>query len=216
MREIILGPDQVRSRLRRAEVDRLRDILFGAQIEEYERRFTDLHREQERTGSDLRLLQDRFGEFEKALLRRFDALELETRRLSEELRREQERQRGRDVLFQQLAAQVRQHEETIVGSGASILDLKRTQTAHEAEIRATKTELIDTRDQIEQRSQNLRREIRSSEDAVRNELRRIADRLENQKTDRRALASMLTEIATRLETGNTVTDLLENLSGSKD
>jgi hypothetical protein len=39
VREIILGPDPLRQRLRHAEVDRLREILFGAQIEEYERRF---------------------------------------------------------------------------------------------------------------------------------------------------------------------------------
>ncbi|MGB9754902.1 hypothetical protein [Roseiflexus castenholzii] len=72
------------------------------------------------------------------------------------------------------------------------------------------------RDQIEQRAQALRREIRHTEDEVRAELRRIADRLEYQKTDRKALASMLIELAARLETGGTVTDLLEGLNTSKD
>ncbi|NTW02779.1 MAG: hypothetical protein HGA19_16110 [Oscillochloris sp.] len=216
VREIILGPDQTRTRLQRAETDRLRDILFGAQIEEYERRFADMRREQERTSSDLRQVQDRVVEFEKNLTRRFETLELEVRRFADELRREQDRQRSRDTLFQQLAAQMRQHEDTLVGTGASILDLKRSQSTHDADIRAEKAELIDIRDQIEQRTQSLRREIRSSEDVLRADLRRIADRLEDQKTDRRALASMLIELATRLETGNTVTDLLENLSGLKE
>jgi chromosome segregation ATPase len=216
VREIILGPDQTRGRLRRAETDRLRDILFGAQIEDYERRFSDLRREAEHLKGDLSQAQERLAELEKSQLRRFDQLELDLRRVSDELGREQERQRGRDVLIQQIAAQVRQHEELITGTSASVVDLKKTQTNHELEIRSAKSDLVDVRDRIEQRSQALRRDIRHSEDTLRAELRRITDRLESQKTDRRALASMLIEIATRLETGNTVTGILEGLSDSKE
>ena len=51
---------------------------------------------------------------------------------------------------------------------------------------------------------------------LKDDLRRLTDRLENQKTDRRALASMLIELATRLETGNTVTGLLEGFAGTKE
>lgn len=216
VREIILGPDQSRSRIQPAEADRLRQIIFGAQIEEYERRFSDLLREQERITSDLRQMQDRFAEFEKNFLRRFDTIEMESRRQGDELRREQERQRSRDTQSQQLLTQVRQQEDSLTGIAAGILTIKRVQSTHETDLRTSKTELIDVRDQIEQRTQSLRREIRTAEDAIRAELRRIADRLEDQKTDRRALASMLTEIATRLETGNTVTGLMENLSGTKE
>jgi len=216
VREIILGSDQSRNRLKRAETDRLRDILFGAQIEDYERRLTDMRRDLDRASSDLRQLQERAAEFEKSVARRLDAIELEHRRVADEMRREQERQRSRDAQFQQLAAQVRQHEELIMGTGESVIDMKKTQAAHEADIRAGKAGQIDTRDQIEQRTQSLRREIRQSEDTLRAELRRLTDRLENQKTDRRALASMLIELATRLETGNTVTGLLEGFAGAKE
>jgi hypothetical protein len=216
IREIILGSDQARTRLRRAETDRLRDILFGAQIEDYERRFADMRREIDRVSSDVRQVQERAAESEKGVLRRFELLELELRRVSDEIRRDQERQRGRDALFQQLGSQVRQHEEMIVTTGGSVLDLKRVQTNQDTDIRAAKAELIDNRDQLAQRTQSLRREIRESEDTLRADLHRIADRLEDQKTDRRALASMLIEIATRLETGNTVTDLLEGFSGAKE
>ncbi len=48
---------------------------------------------------------------------------------------------------------------------------------------------------------------------MRNELRRVATRLSDQKTDRKALATMLMEVATRLETGSSVTGLLEDLTG---
>ncbi|MBX0329622.1 hypothetical protein K2Z83_18285 [Oscillochloris sp. ZM17-4] len=216
VREIILGPDQGRSRIKEAEADRLRSILFGAQIEDYERRFTDMRRDLDRAGGDLRQAQERIAELEKHTARRFETIELELRRLADEQRREQDRQRSRDAQIQQIATQVRQHEELIAGAGESLGDLKRSHASHDAAIRAGKAELIDARDQIEQRSQSLRREIRGTEDALRAELRRIADRLENQKTDRRALASMLLEIATRLETGSSVTGLLNGLSGAKE
>lgn len=216
VREIILGPDATRQRLRGAEVDRLREILFGAQIEAYERQFTDLKRELERVSGDLREAHERIAEVEKGAARRTELLELNLRKLADEQRREAERQRSRDALVQQLLTQTRQHEETIVGVAESMLDLRKAHTTSEGDIHSGKAAISDTRDQLEQRTQALRRELRHSEDTLRAELRRIADRLEHQKTDRKALASMLIELATRLETGSTVTGLLEGLAGSKE
>lgn len=216
VREIILGPDASRQRLRGAETDRLREILFGAQIEAYEQRFADMRREIERLSADLREANERIGEVEKSAARRVEALELSLRKLADDQRREAERQRSRDALVQQLVTQVRQHEETIVGVGEGLLDLRKAHQAAEAEMRTLKATLTDARDQIERGSQTARRELRSAEDALRAELRRITDRLEHQKTDRKALASMLIEVATRLETGNTMTGLLEGLSGTRE
>lgn len=216
VREIILGADASRQRIRGAEVDRLREILFGAQIEDYERRFVDLRRENERLAADLRAAHERTAEIEKAAQRRIEQIELTLRKLLDDQRRETERQRTRDAQAQQLLSQVRQHEETIVGVGEGLLDLRKAFAASEGEIHTTKSELIDARDQIEQRAQSLRRDLRTAEDSLRAELRRITDRLEHQKTDRKALASMLIEVATRLETGSSVTGLLEGLSGSRE
>jgi chromosome segregation ATPase len=216
VREIILGPDPMKQRMRRAESDRLRDILFGAQIEEYDRRFADMRRELELQSNHMREITERLGDLEKSIARRFETIELDVRTLSDDARREADRNRNRESLQQQLTSQVRQHEETIVSIGEGLLDLRKSHAMHEADIRGNKAGLIDTRDQLEQRTQVLRREIRSTEDSVRAELRRIADRLENQKTDRRALASMLIELATRLETGSNVTGLLEGLKSSKE
>ncbi len=216
VRQIILGPDPLRQRLRNAEVDRLREILFGAQIEEYDRRFADLRREVQRITEDLNETRERLVDLEKAMTRRIETLELDIRKLSDDVRRESDRQRNREALMQQIATQARQHEDQIRASGETLLELRKVQTAHDSELRSIRAGMIDTRDQIEQRAQALRRDIRHTEDELRAELRRIADRLEYQKTDRKALASMLIELATRLETGSTVTDLLEGLNVSKD
>ncbi|MCS6888855.1 MAG: hypothetical protein NZQ09_11655 [Chloroflexus sp.] len=214
VRQIILGSSTRQPR--QAEVDRLRDILFGPQMEEYARAFSDLRRQIEHLNDDVRQLQDRLSEVEKAMLRRFDALDVEARRLNDELRRETERARAREALLQQVSAQVRQHEAALNGLGDGVSELRRVQGHHDLEIRSSRANLAETRDLLEQRTQTLRRELRSAEDALRTELRRIADRLDNQKTDRKALASMLIEIATRLETGSPVAGLLEGLSSAKD
>lgn len=214
VRQIILGSGARQPR--QAEVDRLRDIIFGPQMEEYARAFSDLRRQIEHLNDDVRQLQDRLSEVEKAMLRRFDALDVETRRLNDELRREVERARARESILQQVAAQVRQHEAALNGLGDGVSELRRVQSHHDLEIRSGRANLAETRDLLEQRIQTLRRELRSAEDTLRTELRRIADRLDNQKTDRKALASMLIEIATRLETGSPVAGLLEGLSSAKD
>ncbi|RRR73968.1 MAG: hypothetical protein EI684_08010 [Candidatus Viridilinea halotolerans] len=216
VREIILGPDASRQRLRGAEVDRLREILFGPQIEAYERQLADLRRDLERMTSDLNDAHDRIAEAEKSAARRMELLELNLRKLVEDQRREQERQRSRDAQVQQLVAQSRQHEETIVGVGEGLLDLRKVHSASELEIRAARTAVSDMQDQIEQRTQAMRRDLRHAEDTLRAEVRHMTDRLDHQKTDRKALASMLIEVATRLETGNSMTGLLEGLAGAKE
>lgn len=216
VREIILGSDPLRERLQPAEVDRLREILFGAQIQEYERRFGDITRTIDRMGADLIEARERLGELEKALWRRMETLELNLRRLTDELSREKDRQRRHEILVQQLATQVRQHEETLKASGDAIVDLRKAHTSYENELRSTRTTIIDVRDQIEQRGQALRREFRQNDDDLRAELHRVAERLAYQKTDRKALASMLIEVAARLETGSSITGLLEGLTSPKE
>ncbi len=214
VRQIILGSSSRQPR--QAEVDRLREIIFGPQMEEYARMFSDLRRQLDYLTEDVRQLHDRLGELEKSVGRRFDALEVETRRLNDDLRREIERQRAREAILQQVAAQSRQHEEALNNLGDGVSELRRVQGHHDLEIRSGRANLAETRDLLEQRVQALRRDIRSAEDTLRAELRRIADRLDNQKTDRKALASMLIEIATRLETGSTVAGLLDGLSSADD
>ena len=212
VREIILGPDAAQRRMGKAEADRLREIIFGAQMEDYERRFSDLQREMDRVLDDLRQVQDSVSDFEKTQTKRIEALEREIRRDNDELRREVERLRAMDARLQQLLTQVRQQE---MLSGRLLDDtgeLTKTLTQQERDLTALKATVGDHRDQRERKLDVLKREIRQSEDGLRAELRRAADRLGDQKTDRKALAAMLMEIATRLETGSTVTGLLEGLT----
>ncbi|PMP73524.1 MAG: hypothetical protein C0184_16040, partial [Chloroflexus aggregans] len=128
VRQIILGTGTRQPR--QAEVDRLRDIIFGPQMEEYARAFSDIRRQIEHLTNDVRQLQDRLAEVEKAMVRRFDTLDNETRRINDELRREVERARAREALLQQVSAQLRQHEAALNGLSDGVSELRRVQGHH--------------------------------------------------------------------------------------
>jgi chromosome segregation ATPase len=214
VRDIILGPDRTRTRMQGAEVDRLRQVIFGAQMEEYERRFADVRRETERILTDLRVVQDSVSEFQKNQTKRVEALEREMRRTNDELRREIDRLGGREAVLQQILTRTQQQELNSKSVAENIHELSTTQSQHESEVRALKTAIGENRDQQERKLDTLKREVRQAEDDLRAELRRVTDRLGDQKTDRKALAAMLMEVATRLETGSSVTGLLEGLTAA--
>lgn len=217
VREIILGPDLARQRIQGAEVDRLRQVIFGEQMEEYERRFADVRREMERILSDMRTVQDSVAEFEKSQTKRIEALERDLRRAHDELRRDVDRLGSRETALQQLVTRAQQQDLQSKTTQETLQELRAAQNQHENEVRTLKSALGENRDQQERRLDSLKREVRQAEDDLRAELRRVTDRLGDQKTDRKALAAMLMEVATRLETGSTVTGLLEGLtSAAKD
>ena len=213
VREIILGPDVVRQRLRKPEVDRLREILFGAQMEEYERRFADVQREMERVLGDLREVRDELADFEKRVGKQVESLERELRRTNDELRREIERIRAQGPMVQQLFTQVRQQEMLSRDLQSGVGEVRESLSRQERELMELRAAVGERHDQHERRLDALKRELRQAEDSLRSELRRVADRLDERKTDRKALAAMLIEVATRLETGSSVTGLLEELAG---
>ncbi len=218
VRELILGDDAAPQRLGQSEVDRLREIIFGSQIEEYERRFDDVRREQDRVISDLRAVQDSVNEFEKAQTKRVETLQQEMHRTSDELKHEMKRLseqlRSREALLQQLLNQARQQEMLRKELLSQTKEQNKILGQQERDLKVFRTNVEEHRSQYERKMDALKHEVRQAEDDLRDELRRVADRLDYQKTDRKALASMLMEIATRLETGSTVTGLLEDLTSS--
>ncbi len=211
VREIILGDKAARPQT--PEVERLRDILFGPQMEEYERRFADLHREIERITSDIRAVQDRIAEVERTQTKRMDTLEAELRRVSDEIKRDIARLNAREALINQVLARLQQVEGQEQEHLQKITEMRDTLALHDRDLRAIKSEASQYREQYERKLEALKSESRKAEDDLRAELRRVATRLGDQKTDRKVLATMLMEIATRLETGSSVSGLLEDLTG---
>jgi len=154
-----------------ANVDKIRDILFGANMREYEKRFARL--EERLTKSSEALRDD--------LKKRFDALEsyvkdeleaIATRLKAEKVERSEN--------LKELTRESR--------DAAKALEKKNVQL--EEQLDAAQTEL---------RTKILGGQIQKSKDELEASLEREAETLRNDKTDRAMLADLFTELALRLK-----------------
>jgi hypothetical protein len=159
-----------------ASLEKVRDILFGSQMREVDRRFARL---EERIAKDTRDLKDE-------IKRRLDAFEQfvkgENESLSSQLRNEQaERADGDAKQARELADTTRAFE-------------RRTTTLDEQQARNQR----EIRQQLLEQHQRLSDDLREKVDEVLAALAREAQELRHDKTDRQALAALLKEMAMRL------------------
>ena len=157
-------------------LEKVRDILFGNQMREVDRRFLRL---EERLLKETRDLKD-------DIKRRLDALEAHANRETETL-----------------AGQIRQeHGERIEGHARHARELADTAGAFERRTSAIDEQLAkghrELRQQMLEQHQRLSDDIREKIDEVLAALARDAQELRNDKTDRLALASLFKEMAMRL------------------
>ncbi len=186
--------DQDGRKMDTRELERLRELLFGTQMEEYARHFHDIERDIKRATSDLEQLQNELHDRTGEQFQRHDNLANELQKTAENLNSEIQ---ALDIREAKADAEGKLH---LSQHDQSFADLQSELKKHKAE--------------YERKLSSLKNELRDSEDNLRSEYRRVADRLEDQKTDRRALAIMLMEVAKRLETGESVINLLEELPSS--
>ena len=158
-------------------IGKIREILFGSQARDYDRRLAGL---EDRLLKELAAMQEetrrRFDAFEAYVKNEVDAL---TNRLSVA---QQQREEMNDDWTRRLGETGRSLEK-----GISRLDDHSAQ-AHR-----------DLRQQILEQSKSLSEEIRQKYTELAGALAREAQGLRSEKTDRSALASFFTEIASRLE-----------------
>ena len=157
-------------------IDKIREILFGGQMRDYERRFSRLEERLTKEASDLR----------EDTRRRFDALESffkqELEVLSERLQSEQ---RTRDESVQDLSRVLKDTGQT--------LERKLSQMDEQ-----TVRNQRDLRQQILDQSKSLSDEIRRKGDELVALVEREVAALGNDKTDRASLAALFNEVALRL------------------
>jgi hypothetical protein len=165
-----------------ASLDKVRDILFGVQMREIDRRFARLEE---------RLLKET-NDLKDDVKRRLEALENYARQESEAL-----------------ADQIRS-EQTARTEADRTLSREVSETGKASERRsATLDEQLsksqrETRQQMLEQYQRLSDEIRTKVDDVLAALAREAQELRTDKTDRAMLASLLTEMALRLNNSLTI------------
>jgi hypothetical protein len=157
-------------------VDKIRDILFGTHMREYDSRFSRIEDSFAKESAALRdAVQKRMDSLETFLKKELESLETRLRTEREE-RSAVDRQSSRD--FQELGDSLR----------------KRIGEVEDRAIAGQK----DVREHLLTQSQQLRDEIHAKFEEVAALLDRKYNQLHSNKTDRSALASMLTEMALRL------------------
>lgn len=165
-----------------ANLDKVRDILFGVQMREFERRFARLEDRLVKETNDLK----------DDVKKRLEALESYARQESEAL-----------------ASQIKAEQNS---RGEAHRDLSRelneTAKAFERRTSALDEQLAkgqrESRQQLLEQYQRLSEEIRTKMDDVLATLAREAHELRTDKTDRAVLASLLSEMALRLTNGLTI------------
>src|SRR6516164_5703216 len=160
-----------------ANVDKIRDILFGSNMREYEKRFARLEERLTKSSDALRDdLKKRFDSLESYVK---DGLEaIATRLKAEKVERSEN--------LKELTRESR--------DAAKALEKKNVQL--EEQLDAAQTEL---RTKILEQSKALGGQIQKSKDELEASLEREAETLRNDKTDRAMLADLFTELALRLK-----------------
>ena len=157
-------------------VDKIRDILFGAQMREYDRRFTRVEERLIKEASELREdTRQRFDTLEAFIKSEFAAL-------SDRLKADN---RQRDEMGTEL--------NTRLQDSAKALERKLTQLD---ELTAQNQQAL--RQQMLEQAKTLNDELRRKYDELAQALAREADSLRHDKTDRAALADLFSELALRL------------------
>ena len=157
-------------------IDKIREILFGVQMRDYEKRFSRLEERLLKDSADLR----------DDTRKRFEALETFVKNEFESLTdRLQAEQRTRDESVQGVSRELQE-------TGKS-LEKKLTQFDEQ-----TTRSQRDLRQQILDQSKNLSDEIRQKHNELLALLEREVAELGHAKTDRASLAALFTEVSLRL------------------
>lgn len=157
-------------------VDKIRDILFGSQMRDYESRFARLEETLIKETAETReSSRRRFDQLENYIRREFEALQA---RLKAE----------RDERSDGLNNQTRELKDLGESLSRRIRDLDDRETEVERNLR----------NDLLQQARDLTEEIRAKHDELASLLERRTGELRDSKTDRAALATLFNEVALRL------------------
>jgi DNA repair exonuclease SbcCD ATPase subunit len=157
-------------------VDKIREILFGGQMRDYDKRFNRLEERFLKESAELR----------EDSRRRVEALEtFVNKEFAALINRLQAEQQSRESSVQTMSRELNEAIKT--------LDAKLTQFYNQS----TETQ-HDLRQQLLEQSKNLNEEIRRKHDDVSATLERELAELNHEKTDRASLSALFTEVALRL------------------
>ncbi len=174
-----LGSDLDRSQVLRGgagNVDKIRDILFGSQMRDYESRFARLEETLVKENAEIR----------ETNRRRFEQLEAYVRKEFESIQARFKAER--DERLDNVAQQSRELKELSDSLSRRIRDLDDRSSSVERELRS----------QLMSQARELADEIKLTQEQIVGLLEKRYHELKDGKTDRAALATLFTEVALRL------------------
>ncbi len=159
-----------------ANVDKIRDILFGGQMRDYEKRFAALEKR----------LADSIDRTARDMEKRIERLDTFTRREFEKLGEQLKAERKeRAAEGKKSSSELSEYADQVEGWFA------------EVEQRLSE-ETKDIRESLHEQATDLTVQLRKTQDALQEELSRETGELADQKVAREDLAALLTEVALRL------------------
>lgn len=157
-------------------IDKIRDILFGNQVKDFEKRFIRMENHFVRESSELK----------EELLKRIDSLEIYVKQEMKDINdRIKNESNDRAISNKSIQQELKERFET----------LNKKLLEEEENLAKKSTEL---REQILEQSKQLNAEIRSKSDHASNNLKQTANELDDAKVNRSDLSGFFLELAMRL------------------
>ena len=191
-------------------VDRIRDIIFGPKMRDYEQRFEALVRDLGRLQGEIDRLGEQLTSKEAVQTKAVQGLRQELRQADGELRSETKGELGRlaGQMAEQNAAQT-----TSLGNLRQEFNQADSELSDivKAQIEGLSVQMGEQDAAHRTQQESLRQELRKADAELREELRQIAQRLTDDKTDRSTLGELFIELGQHVKTGGSLTDLLKDL-----
>ena len=183
-------------------VERIRDIIFGPKMRDYEQRFEALTRDFNRLQADLDTLGEQLTAKDAAQAKNLQAARQELRQANGDLRNELKAEATR--LGAQLAEQQTAQSNALQ---AARVELQAGDAALQSELKAELEQLscaLNDHETAQKNSlQSLRQELRKADADLREELRLVMQRLTDDKTDRSMLGELFIELGNHVKSGGT-------------
>ena len=192
-------------------VDRIRDIIFGPKMRDYEQRFEALVRDLGRLQGEIDRLGEQLTSKDAAQTKAVQGLRQELRQADGELRSETKGELGR--LASQIGRAKRGADDELSGTCARSSTGRTAicRTKRQAQIEGLSVQMGEQDAAHRAQQESLRQELRKADAELREELRQIAQRLTDDKTDRSTLGELFIELGQHVKTGGSLTDLLKDL-----
>jgi hypothetical protein len=191
-------------------VERIRDIIFGPKMRDYEQRFDALVRDLNRLQADLDHVAEQLAAKDAGQSKNLQAVRQELRQADGELRSEVKAEAAR--LTTQMAEQHTTHTNAL---NSARLELQQAddnlQVAFKTDVEQMNCTLADHEAAQKSTMQSLRQELRKADADIREELRLVMQRLTDDKTDRSTLGELFVELGNHIKSGGNLADLLQGL-----